>query len=458
MIVNKIRSEFPFLKRKYRGKPLAYLDNASTTQKPQAVIDVMVDAYTNHYANIHRGVYDLSVEATDLYEGVREKVARFIGAKDSKEIIFTRNTTESINLVAYCQGQSLKDGDEIVLTQMEHHSNIVPWQMLAERLAAGGQRLVIKYIPIDKEGRLDLSTLDKLVTKKTKIVSITLMSNVLGTINPVKKIALVVRRLAPNAILIVDAAQAVGHMKVDVSDLGCDFLAFSAHKMYGPSGVGVLWGKRELLEQMPPFMGGGDMILSVDFKKTTFAEIPWKFEAGTGNIADVAAYGAAIDFIEKIGFEKIRKHEMELTKYALEKLSEDPGIKIFGPLLNKDRPWKTWEKLKDGPFLTFLNGRGAVISFNVDGVHPHDVASILSEEGVAIRSGHHCAQPLMSVLGIDAACRVSFGIYNTKEEIQRLIKGIQRVKEVFRLTTKAKRLTPKSFKRVSHSSLDVSHP
>jgi len=403
-------------------KPLAYLDNASTTQKPQAVIDAIVDAYTNHYANIHRGVYDLSVEATDLYEGVRAKVARFVGAKDSKEVIFTRNTTESLNLLAYCQEQFLEDGDEILLTQMEHHSNIVPWQLLAERLRTNAKRQIkIKYVPITEDGRLDLSSLDRLVTKKTKIVSLTLMSNVLGTINPIKKIALVVRRLAPNVILIVDAAQAVGHMKVDVSDLACDFLAFSAHKMYGPAGVGVLWGKKELLEQMPPFMGGGDMILSVDFEKTTFAEIPWKFEAGTPSIADVIAFGKAINFIDRFGLENIREHETELTIYAWNLLKADPVIKLYG--LGSKRGE--------------ISSRGSVIAFNVNGIHPHDVASILSDDGVAIRSGHHCAQPLMSVLGIDAACRVSFGVYNTKEEVDRLVAGIEKVKKVFKFTKRS---------------------
>jgi len=428
----KIRSKFPFLKRKYRGKPLAYLDNASTTQKPQAVIDAIVDAYKNHYANIHRGVYDLSVEATDLYEGVREKVAKFIGAKDSKEIIFTKNATESINLVAYCQGQTLKDGDEIVLTQMEHHSNIVPFQLLAERLKTNAKRQIkIKYIPITENGRLDMSSLDSLVTKKTKIVSLTLMSNVMGTINPIKDIVARIKSLGSKALIIVDAAQAVGHMKIDVSDLGCDFLAFSAHKMYGPSGVGVLWGRKELLEQMPPFMGGGDMILSVDFGKTTFAEIPWKFEAGTPSIADVIAFGEAINFVDRFGLKNIRKDEMELTEYAWNLLKADPVIKLYGP----------------DPKRGETSSRGAVIAFNVDpslrqaqgkldsgqAIHPHDVASILSDEGVAIRSGHHCAQPLMSVLGIDAACRVSFGIYNTKEEVNRLMEGIKKVKKVFKL-------------------------
>ena len=435
MNLYKIRSKFPFLKRKYLGKPLAYLDNASTTQKPQVVIDAISDAYTNHYANIHRGVYDLSVEATDLYEGVRAKVARFIGAKDSKEIIFTKNTTESINLLAYCQGQSLKNEDEIVLTQMEHHSNIVPWQMLAERASGKwkvesgklkkNKSINIKYIPITEEGRLDLSALDKLVTKKTKIVSLTLMSNVMGTINPIKDIVARIKSLGSKALIIVDAAQAVGHMKIDVSDLGCDFLAFSAHKMYGPSGVGVLWGRKELLEQMPPFMGGGDMILSVDFEKTTFAEIPWKFEAGTPSIADVIAFGEAISFIEKIGLVNIRKHETELTRYAWNLLKADLFIKLYGPGSKRGE----------------TSSRGAVIAFNVDpstssgqvGIHPHDVASILSDEGIAIRSGHHCAQPLMSVLGIDAACRVSFGIYNTKEEVDRLIAGLEKVKKVFKL-------------------------
>lgn len=442
-----VRKQFPFLERKYptsfplplklqrtrklrgtsQGQPLAYLDNASTTQKPQVVIDAISDVYTNHYANIHRGVYDLSVEATELYEGVRKKVAKFINAKFAKEIIFTRNTTESINLVAYCQGQILKDGDEILLTQMEHHSNIVPFQLLAERLKTNAKRRIkIKYVPITEDGRLDMSSLDRLVTKKTKIVSLTLMSNVLGTINPIKNIVKRIRELStvnrqPAPLVLVDAAQAVGHMRIDVADLGCDFLAFSAHKMYGPSGVGVLWGKRELLEQMPPFMGGGDMILSVDFEKTTFTEIPWKFEAGTPSIADVIAFGKAINFIEKLGLENIREHEMELTDYAWSFLKADSLIKLYGPAPKRGR---TSSDLSD---------RGPVIAFNVNGIHPHDVASILSEEGVAIRSGHHCAQPLMSVLGIDAACRVSFGVYNTKEEVDRLMRGIEKVKKVFKL-------------------------
>lgn len=413
MNLKKLREQFPYLLRKYNGKLLAYLDNASTTQKPQTVIEAISDVYKNHYANIHRGVYDLSVEATDLYESVRKQVAEFIGAKSEIEIIFTRNTTESINLLAYCKGFSLTGG-EILLSQMEHHSNIVPWQMARDRTSDVGRRIKIKYIPIDSEGRLELGSLERLVTKKTKIVSLALMSNVLGTINPLKKIALVVRRLAPKAIIIVDAAQAIGHMRIDVGDLGCDFLVFSAHKMYGPSGVGVLWGKKDLLEVMPPFLGGGDMILSVDFEKTTFAEIPWKFEAGTPNIADIIAFGKAIDFVENLGPDRIRKHEMGLTKYALEKLSNDQIIQLYGP-----------SDLKD---------RGPVISFNIDGIHPHDVASILSDEAVAIRSGHHCAQPLMNVLGVGAVCRASFGVYNTSEEVDRLIVGLKKVQQVFGLS------------------------
>ncbi|OGD96928.1 hypothetical protein A3F02_00540 [Candidatus Curtissbacteria bacterium RIFCSPHIGHO2_12_FULL_38_9b] len=416
----EVRQKFPFLKRKYgrQGFSLAYLDNASTTQKPQVVIDTISDVYKNHYANIHRGVYDLSVEATDLYEGVRAKVAKFIGAKDSGEVIFTKNTTESLNLLAYCQGESLTGGDEILLTEMEHHSNIVPWQMLRDRMSDVGCRIKIKYIPIDSKGRLELGKLDKLVTKKTKIVSLTLMSNVLGTINPIKEIVKRIRELStvnrePAPLVLIDAAQAVSHMKVDVGDLGCDFLVFSAHKMYGPVGVGVLYGKREILSRLPPFLSGGDMILSVSFDKTTFNEIPWKFEAGTPNIADVIAFGEAIGFLEKLGYEYVGKYEMGLTKYALERFSKDPDIDIFGP--------------KD------LKERGPVVSFNVANIHPHDVASILSEEGVAIRSGHHCAQPLMGVLGIDFACRASFGVYNTKEEIDWLIEGIKKVKKVFRI-------------------------
>lgn len=419
MKVDYVRESFPYLKRKYKGKPLAYLDNASTTQKPQIVLDALVDTYKNHYANIHRGVYDLSVEATHLYEGVRKKTAKFIGAKSKSEIIFTKNTTESLNLLAYVQGESLTDGDEILLTQMEHHSNIVPWQLLKQRLASRGRRLMIKYIPVTYDGRLDLSGLDKLVTKKTKILSLALMSNVLGTINDVKSISSTVYRLAPKALVIVDAAQAVAHIKVDVGTLGCDFLAFSAHKMYGPSGVGVLWGRKVLLEAMPPFIGGGDMILSVDWRGSVFNEVPYKFEAGTPSIADVIAFGEAIELIGELSFKQIKKHEMELAVYALKRLSEIPEVTIYGP-------HKAHSQSE--------TGRAGVISFNVDKVHPHDVASILSEEGVAIRSGHHCAQPLMKVLGINAACRVSFGIYNTKEEVDRFIDGIKKVQQVFRLS------------------------
>ena len=430
---------------------MAYLDNASTTQKPQVVIDAIADSYANHYANIHRGVYDLSVEATDLYEGVRGKVAKFIGAKDSKEIVFTKNTTESINLVAYCQGQTLKDGDEILLTQMEHHSNIVPWQLLAERLRTNAKRRIkIKYIPITEDGRLDMSSLDRLVTKKTKIVSLTLMSNVLGTINPIKDIVARIKSLGSKAVIIVDAAQAVGHMKIDVAELGCDFLAFSAHKMYGPSGVGVLWGRKELLEQMPPFMGGGDMILSVDFEKTTFAEVPWKFEAGTPSIADVIAFGEAISFLEKLSYEQISRHEMELAEYAWNLLKADPVIKLYGP------------EPKRGP----SSFRGGVIAFNVDPstssgqvrIHPHDVASILSDEGIAIRSGHHCAQPLMSVLGVNAVCRASFGIYNTKEEVDRLVEGIEKVKKIFKFTKRSgsSRQSSNNILRAREASREVS--
>jgi len=413
MSVSKIRSEFPFLKRKYgrKGVSLAYLDNASTTQKPQVVIDAISDVYKNHYANIHRGVYDLSQEATEAYEEVREKVKNFIGAKDSREVIFTRNTTEAVNLLAYSLEQNLKDGDEIVLSEMEHHSNIVPWQMLKERLASRGQRLVIKYIPIDREGRLDLSRLDKLITNKTKIVSLTLMSNVLGTINPLSEIIKRARKICPGLIAIVDAAQAAAHLRLDVSNLGCDFLAFSAHKMYGPSGVGVLWGRKEILKSLPPFMGGGDMILSVTQDKTIFNELPWKFEAGTPNIADVIAFGNALDLIEKIGIEKIKAHEMELVDFVLKRLIRDRNVEVYGPI--------------------DLALRGPVIAFNIDGLHPHDVASILSGEAVAIRSGHHCAQPLMQALDEIAVCRVSFGVYNTKEEVLRLFEAIDKVKEVF---------------------------
>jgi len=441
--IEKVRAQFPFLKRRFNGKSVAFLDNASTTQKPQVVIDAVSEVYKNHYANIHRGVYDLSVEATEAYEGVRAKVAKFIGAKEEEEVIFTKNTTESLNLLAYCQGESLTGGDEILLTEMEHHSNIVPWQMLVQRPKTRNSKLEtrnikIRYLPIDSDGGLRVDLLPKFLSKKTKVVSITLMSNVLGTINDIKRIAYSVKRIAPEAIIIVDAAQAVGHMKLDVDKLGADFVVFSAHKMYGPTGVGVLWGKRELLEKMPPFMGGGDMILSVGFDKTTFNEVPWKFEAGTPNIADVIAFSAAIDFMESVGLEKIGKHEMGLTKYALKKLSQIPEVKVYGSNgENEDRPRQRLRK--DGPLY-----RGPVVAFNVNGVHPHDVASILNEEAVAIRSGHHCAQPLMSVLGEVTVCRASFGVYNTKEEVDRLVQGIERVKKVFHKNSKQNVLLRKS--------------
>lgn len=471
MRILEIRKEFPFLKRKYRtrrdlaglnskvltsfSRPLAYLDNASTTQKPHVVIDAISDVYKNHYANIHRGVYDLSQEATEAYEGVRKKVAEFIGAKDSSEVIFTRNTTESLNLLANClfQGTTLpkapqsrtlspfSDGGEILLTEMEHHSNIVPWQMLRERIAVRGQSLVIKYIPIDNGGRLRVDLLDKFVNKKTKILSITLMSNVLGTINDVATIIKKAKKICPGLIATVDAAQAAAHMRLDVDKLGADFVVFSAHKMYGPSGVGVLWGRKELLDALPPFMGGGDMILSVGFDKTTFNEVPWKFEAGTPNIVDVIAFGEAIRFLEKIGFSRIQKHEEDLTNYALKKLSEIPEVKIYGASF--ENKVSTFRDKPQGRTLFSLLNRGPVIAFNIDGIHPHDVASILNEEAVAIRSGHHCAQPLMSVLGEVAVCRASFGVYNTREEVDRLIKGIEKVKEVFRRKTKVKGLKHK---------------
>lgn len=411
MNLAKIRKEFPYLKRRYRGKPLAFLDNASTTQKPQVVIDALVDVYTNHYANIHRGVYDLSQEATELYENVRVQVRDLISAKSEKEVIFTRNTTEAINLVAYSWGQNLKEGDEILLSEMEHHSNIVPWQILRDRLLQENKKIKLKFIPITEEGRLNLDVLNKLASPKTKLASLTLMSNVLGTINPVKQIIKKLRKVNPRLVVLIDAAQAAAHMKIDVGDLDCDFLTFSAHKMYGPTGVGVLWGRKEILESMPPFMGGGDMILSVSFEKTIFNELPWKFEAGTPNIADVIAFGKSLEFIESLGFGNIKKHEMILTELAINKLIRDLNIEIYGPITTA--------------------GRGPVIAFNVDGLHPHDVASILSGEAVAIRSGHHCAQPLMSVLGVGAVCRVSFGIYNTKEEVLRMVEAIDKVKEIF---------------------------
>lgn len=403
--VDRIRSDFPILQRKINGKQLAYLDSAATSQKPRTVIETIKEYYEQHNANIHRGVYKLSEEATIAYEAAHDRVARFINAAQ-EEVIFTRNTTESINLVSYAWGlDNLKKGDEIVLTQLEHHSNIVPWQQVAKRTGA-----VVKYIPILSDGTLDMHAAATMITAKAKLVAAGHVSNALGTINDIRTLA----RLAHQhgALFLGDAAQAVPHMPVDVKALDVDFMAFSGHKMLGPTGIGVLYGKKNILEKMQPFLSGGDMIREVTFEKTTFNDLPWKFEAGTSNIAGGIGLGAAAEYLQKVGMERIHKHAMQLTAYAYEQLKKDPAVTLYGPELSR---------------------RSGIISFNLKGVHPHDLAQVLDHEGIAIRGGHHCAMPLMGVLGVSSTSRASFYLYNTMEEIDRLIAGVQKAKKVFAL-------------------------
>ena len=404
-----LRKDFPILKRTVRdNKPLVYLDNASTTQKPNQVIDSITDYYQNHNANIHRAVYALAEEATEAYEATRDKIASFINIQDRQEIIFVRGTTEAINLVAYSWGRSnIKEGDIIVTTEYEHHSNIVPWQLLTQE-----KRAKLEYIGVDDDGELILDDLDKLLaTGKVKLVTFSLMSNVLGTITDAKKI--IEKCKVAGVPTLIDGAQAVPHMKVDLEKLGCDFFAFSGHKMLGPTGIGVLWVRKSILETMNPFHGGGDMIREVHKYETTWNDLPYKFEAGTPNIADVVGFGAAIDYLTKIGMDNVREHEIELTTYAIEKLSNIKGLHIYG---TKD-----------------ISKRGGVISFNFADVHPHDVAQIIDGEGIAIRSGHHCAQVLMERLNVAATSRASFYIYNTKSEIDVLVNSLNIVAKVFKL-------------------------
>jgi len=404
-----IRKDFPILQRMVRdGKPLVYLDNASTTQKPNQVIDAISDYYKNHNANVHRAVYALAEESTEAYEKTREKISKFLNIKNKEEVIFVRGTTEAINLVAYTWGrQNIKKGDIIVTTEYEHHSNIVPWQLLAKEKGAK-----LEYIGINDNGELILDHLDSyLKTGKVKLVTFSQMSNVLGTISNSEEI---IKRCKKAGVkILVDGAQSVPHMKVDIEKLDCDFFAFSAHKMLGPTGVGILWVRKEILETMPPFHGGGDMIREVHKYETTWNDLPYKFEAGTPNIADVIGFSAAIDYLSNIGMDAIRQHEIDLTKYALEKMSQVKGITIYG--------------VKD-----ILN-RGGVISFNFHDVHPHDVATIIDREGIAVRSGHHCAQVLMERLNVAATNRASFYIYNTKEDVDKLIKSLEKVSELYKL-------------------------
>ena len=402
----KIKRDFPILTRAVNGRNWAYLDNASTTQKPACVIKAVSDFYSRTNANIHRGVYTLSEEATAAYEGTRAAVAKFINAREPAEIIFTRNATESINLVALSWGeQNVKAGDNIVVSALEHHSNLLPWRQLAAR-----KKAELRTIPINADGTLKLENLKKLIGKKTRLVAVTQMSNVLGTIVPVEKIIAAAKKAG--AVTLVDGAQSVPHMPVDVRKLGCDFLAFSSHKMLGPTGVGVLYGRRALLEKMPPVLFGGDMVKIVSGKNLTWNDLPWKFEAGTPNIADVAAFKAALEYLQKIGMEDILSHDRALAEYAQNKLAGLKGLTIYGP--------KRVEQ------------KGGIVSFNIPGVHPHDVASVLNDDGIAIRAGHHCCQPLMDHLGINATARMSFYVYTTGEDIDRAVESLKKVYKIFK--------------------------
>jgi len=399
-----LRREFPIFERKVHGKPLIYLDSTATTQKPLAVLEALDRYYRTYNANIHRGVYLIAEEATQAYEDAREKVARFLNARSSKEIVFTRGTTESVNLVSHAWGRkNVGRGDVIVLTEMEHHSNLVPWQLLATERGA-----TIRYIPVDGNGRLDLSGLDRLLQGPVKIVSLAHVSNVLGTINPVAEIAR--RAHAAGAVVMVDGAQSVPHMPVDVRALDCDFLALSGHKMLAPTGIGALYGKRELLEAMPPFFGGGEMIREVRLEGSTWNDVPFKFEAGTMNIADTIAFGAAIDYLSEIGMEAVHAHGRELVEETMRVLGSIPGVTIYGPPAAE---------------------RGGIVPFTVDDIHAHDVAAVLDHEGVAVRAGHHCAMPLHTKLGLAATTRASFYVYNLISDVERLGEGVRKAKQVF---------------------------
>ena len=394
----EIKKDFPI----FSDSDLVYLDNAATTQKPQSVLDDVDSLYKDANANVHRALYSLGSEATERFENSRKKVAKYIGANSEKEIVFTSGTTESIHLLARSIGNTLKPGDEILISEMEHHSNIVPWQMTAQRTGA-----TLKYLSIKETGELDISNPEKYFTSKTKIISLTDMSNVLGTINPIKKLSAKAHQVG--AIMIVDGAQGASHLPVDVKELGCDFYAFSGHKMLGPTGIGVIWGKTEYLEKMDPFMGGGEMINTVNMDKSTWNEVPWKFEAGTPNIAQVIGLGASIDYLEKIGIENIHQHEQELLHYGLKLLEQNKNVNLYGGAEN----------------------RGGVIPFNVKNIHPHDLAKFLDTDGICIRAGHHCAQPIMNKLEISATARASFYLYNTKEDIEKLVEGIEKTVRIF---------------------------
>jgi cysteine desulfurase / selenocysteine lyase len=402
MNITDIRQHFPILDQQVNGKGLVYLDSAATSQKPLAVIEALSTYYREYNSNVHRGVHTLGTKATDGYEGAREKVRRFIGANSAQEIIFTRGATTALNIVAQSYGlTNTREGDEIVITYMEHHANVIPWQQVAKATGA-----TLKYIPLQEDGTIDLKDVEETVTSNTKIVSVMQVSNVLGTINPIKDIAKIAHQRG--AIMVVDGAQSTPHMKIDVQDLDCDFFAFSGHKMGAPTGIGVLYGKKELLEKMEPVEFGGEMIDFVGLQESTWKELPWKFEAGTPIIAGAIGLGAAIDFLEQIGLENIEAYEHRLAKYALEQLNQVEGITIYGP-----------------------KHRAGLVTFNIEDVHPHDVATVLDAEGIAVRAGHHCAQPLMKWLKVSATARASFYLYNTEEEIDMLVAGIIKTKEYF---------------------------
>ena len=410
--INKVRADFPILSREVYKKPLVYLDNAATTQKPLCVLDAMRDEYLNVNANVHRGVHYLSQQATDLHEAAREKVREFINARKIEEIVFTRGTTEAINLVAqsFCESQ-MQEGDEVIVTEMEHHSNIVSWQLQAMK-----RGIVVRHLPIKEDGTLMIHPTESVITPRTKLISVAHVSNVLGTVNPVEEI---IRIAHSHGIpVLVDGAQSAPHFKVDVQAMDCDFFAFSGHKMYGPTGIGVLYGKEEWLEKLPPYQGGGEMIDKVTWEKTTFERLPFKFEAGTPDYVATHGLAKAIEYIGSIGFDAIQQHEQELTRYCIEQLQTIDGMKIYGPQCS------------------MVNGqcsmnKDAVVSFNVGDIHHLDMGTLLDRLGIAVRTGHHCAQPLMNRLGISGTVRASFALYNTKEEIDTLVAGIRRVSQMF---------------------------
>ncbi len=401
--VEDIRQDFPILQRDVYGRPLVYLDNAATTQKPRSVVEAISNEYYSTNANVHRGVHFLSQKATDLHEAARERVRQFINARSTAEVLFTRGTTESLNLVASSFGEAfLKEGDEVIVSVMEHHSDIVPWQLLRER-----KGIVIRVIPMDDSGRLDLEAYERLFSERTRLVCVAHVSNVLGTVNPVKKMAATAH--AHGAYMLVDGAQSIPHFKVDVQDLDCDFLTFSGHKIYGPTGIGVLYGRESLLEKMSPYQGGGEMIARVTFEHTTYERLPYKFEAGTPDYVGTHALAAAIDYVEALGMDEIAAHERRLTQYAMERLGAIKNMHLYGTTPDKD----------------------AVVAFNVGNIHPLDLGTLLDRLGIAIRTGHHCAQPLMQRCGVEGMARASFALYNTMDEIDRLAEGIERVSKMF---------------------------